>query len=52
MLNRIQYRLLMRQLRNEIALLMNDEKTSPRKRTAEKMKTSVATACKACGSIV
>lgn len=52
MLTWIRYRLLMHNLRGEIALLVNDKKASPQKRNTEKMKTPVATACKACGSIV
>ena len=51
MAEQIRYRLLMRRLRREIARMACDEKqTDPKK--AEKMKTRVATACKACGSIV
>lgn len=48
MLNRIRYRILMRRLRSEIA----DTVCKDRTLRVQKMKTSVTTACKACGNIV
>lgn len=49
MIERIRYRLLMRQLRKEIAIAVNGMQKKP---GAEKMKTAAVTACKAFASIV
>ncbi|MBQ1631935.1 MAG: hypothetical protein II049_03855 [Clostridia bacterium] len=49
MIERIRYRLLMRQLKKEIALVVNG---GQEKRRMEKMKTAAVTACKAFASIV
>jgi hypothetical protein len=48
MIERIRYRLLMRQLRKEIAAVAN----GGRDKCAEKMKSAAVTACKAFASIV
>ncbi len=52
MLNRIRYRVLMRRLRAEIADVVGAEPKAFPKPRAEKVKTPVVTACKACGNIV
>lgn len=49
MMEWIRYRILMRRLRSEIALVVNEGKKS---RASEKIKSFSATACKAYGSIV
>ena len=49
MLERIRYRLLMRRLRREIALIVNEIEEP---RTVEKIKSPFVTACNACGNIV
>ena len=49
MIERIRYRLLMRQLKKEIAYVVNG---SHAKRRTEKIKTATVTACKAFVSIV
>ncbi len=52
MLNRIRYRILMRRLRSEIADTVCKDRTAVGRLRVQKMKTSVTTACKACGNIV
>ena len=49
MLNQIRYRLLMRQLRREIAAVVKEDQAD---KGTEKIKSRLVTACKACGSIV
>ncbi|MBR4905332.1 MAG: hypothetical protein IKZ44_00580 [Clostridia bacterium] len=49
MIEQIRYRLLMRQLRKEIARTVNGKQRAGQN---EKIKTAVLTACKAYGSIV
>ena len=49
MIEQIRYRILMRQLRKEIARTVNRKQRTGRN---EKIKTAALTACKACGSIV
>ena len=49
MIEQIRYRILMRQLRKEIARTVNEKQHT---RYDEKIKTAVLTACKAYGSIV
>ncbi len=49
MIERIRYRLLMRRLQKEIALVVNGKQHAQRH---DKMKTAAVTTCKACGSIV
>lgn len=49
MIEWIRYHMLMRRLRGEISRTVNGERNAM---PAEKTKTAVVTACKACGSIV
>lgn len=49
MMDWIRYRMLMRRLRGEIAVVVNGKQKPQR---AEKMKTAGLTACKPCESIV
>ncbi|MBQ1820641.1 MAG: hypothetical protein II117_03455 [Clostridia bacterium] len=51
MMEWIRYRMLMRRLRGEIAVLTIGQRKKASGTTAEAIK-SAATACKACGSIV
>ena len=52
MLTWIQYRILMRRLRTEIADTVSGKKADAKNPRMQKIKTPAVTACKACGNIV